>query len=73
MQFYILGKPHVGQNRKLCLSTHGRLPGTLQYSPMHVYTCTYEVAAALQTRKETYFIVEGLELFQQCSLSLCTS
>ena len=33
IQMYIYGSyiAHVGQNHKLCLSTRGRLPGTLRY------------------------------------------
>ena len=43
---------HVGQNRELCLSAHGRLPETLRYSytcvhtlNMHTLPCVYRAAA----------------------------
>ena len=35
MEFISRVSTHAGQNRELCLSTHGHLPGTLQYCYMY--------------------------------------
>ena len=50
MEFISQVSAHTGQNRKLCLSAHGRLPGTLRYyynihglkcRPAHITTPQY--------------------------------
>ena len=48
---YILGKRHAGQNRDVCLSIHGRLPGTLQYM---YSTCIHWLKILMAIYSECY-------------------
>ena len=40
MEFISRVSTHAGRNRELCLSAHGRLPGTLRYIHVYMYTLT---------------------------------
>ena len=52
MKFISQVSAHAGQNRELCLSAHGRLPGTLRY--MYTRQCVMHITHML--RVHTYHI-----------------
>ena len=46
---------HAGQNRDVCLSTHGHLPGTLRYMFLHI-----SVPIVVVTTEVTVVVVTGV-------------